>query len=87
METLFWINVGSNKEIAIKDLALLIAKLVGYRGLILWDKKMPNGTPRKKLDTSILDTMGWISKTDLEEGIKLTLKAYNNDLEQNKLRI
>ena len=84
---LFWINVGSNKEISIKDLALLIAKLVGYKGLILWDKKMPNGTPRKKLDTSILDKMGWISKTNLEEGIKLTLKAYNNDLEQNKLRI
>ncbi len=84
---LFWINVGSNKEISIKDLALLIAKLVGYKGLILWDKKMPNGTPRKKLDTSILDRMGWISKTNLEEGIILTLKEYNKDLEQNKLRI
>ena len=83
---LFWINVGSNQEISIKDLAVLIAKLVGYEGLILWDKNMPNGTPRKKLDTSVLDKLGWKSKTNLEEGIKQTLKAYNRDLKINKLR-
>ena len=84
---LFWINVGSNQEISIKDLALMIAKLVGYEGSILWDKKMPNGTPRKKLDTSVMDKLGWNSKTNLEEGIKLTLKAYNRDLKNNRLRI
>ena len=84
---LFWINVGSKKEISIKDLAFLIAKSVGFEGSILWDKKMPNGTPRKKLDTSILDKLGWESKTNLEEGIKLTLKAYNEDLKKNRLRI
>ncbi len=83
---LFWINVGSNQEISIKDLAVMIAKLVGFEGSILWDKKMPNGTPRKKLDTSILDKFGWKSKTNLEEGIKLTLKAYNKDLKLNRLR-
>ena len=65
----------------------MIAKLVGYEGAIIWDKTMPNGTPRKKLDTSVLDKLGWKSKTNLEEGIKLTLKAYNKDLEINKLRI
>ena len=84
--SLFWINVGSNQEISIKDLAALIAKLVGYEGSIIWDKTMPNGTPRKKLDTSVLDKLGWKSKTNLEEGIKLTLKAYNTDLRINKLR-
>ena len=83
---LFWINVGSNKEISIKDLAYMIANLVGYEGTILWDKKMPNGTPRKKLDTSVLDKLGWRSKTNLEEGIKLTLKAYNKDLKSKRLR-
>ncbi len=83
---LFWINVGSNQEISIKDLAILIAKLVGYEGSIFWDKKMPNGTPRKKLDTSVLDKLGWKSKTNLEEGIKLTLKAYNRDKLINRLR-
>ena len=61
---LFWINVGSNEEISIKDLAFLIAKLVGYEGTILWNKEMPNGTPRKKLDTSVLDQLGWKSKTN-----------------------
>ena len=84
---LFWINVGSNQEISIKNLAGMIAKLVGYEGSIIWDKTMPNGTPRKKLDTSVLDKLGWKSKTNLEEGIKLTLKAYNTDLAINKLRI
>ena len=84
---LFWINVGSNKEISIKDLAVLISKLVGFEGAILWNKKMPNGTPRKKLDTSRLDKLGWKSKTNFEEGIKLTLKAYNEDLQKNRLRI
>jgi len=83
---LFWINVGSNQEISIKDLAVMIAKLVGFEGSIVWDKKMPNGTPRKKLDTSVLDKLGWKSKTNLEEGIKLTLKAYNKDLKLNRIR-
>ena len=83
---LFWINVGSNQEISIKNLAAMIAKLVGYEGSIIWDKTMPNGTPRKKLDTSVLDKLGWKSKTNLEEGIKLTLKAYNTDLKINRLR-
>ena len=83
---LYWINVGSNQEISIKDLAVMIAKLVGFEGSIFWDKKMPNGTPRKKLDTSVLDKLGWKSKTNLEEGIKLTLKAYNKDLKLNRIR-
>ena len=64
----------------------MIAKIVGFEGSIIWDKKMPNGTPRKKLDTSVLDKLGWKSKTNLEEGIKLTLKAYNKDLKLNRLR-
>ena len=83
---LFWINVGSNQEISIKDLAVMIAKIVGFEGSIIWDKNMPNGTPRKKLDTSVLDKLGWKSKINLEEGIKLTLKAYNKDLKLNRLR-
>ena len=83
---LFWINVGSNEEISIKDLAFMIAKLVGYEGAILWNEKMPNGTPRKKLDTSVLSQLGWESKTKLEEGIKQTLKAYKKDLKRNILR-
>ena len=83
---LFWINVGSNQEISIKDLAVMIAKIVGFEGSIIWDKNMPNGTPRKKLDTSVLDKLGWKSKINLEEGIKLTLKAYNKDLKLNRIR-
>ncbi len=73
---LCWINVGSSSEITIKDLAKLISKSVGYKGEINWDISKPDGTPRKKLDTSKLDNLGWIAKTNLKTGIKKTIKAY-----------
>ncbi len=73
---LCWINVGSSSEITIKDLAKLISKSVGYKGEINWDFSKPDGTPRKKLDTSRLDNLGWNAKTNLKTGIKKTIKAY-----------
>ena len=78
--------MGSNFEISIKDLANKISDIVNFEGDIIWDRDKPDGTPRKKLDTSVLDKLGWRSKTNLEEGIKLTLKAYNKDLKLNRLR-
>jgi len=85
-EEICWINVGSNSEISIKNLASLIANEINYRGEILWDEDMPNGTPRKKLDTSILDNIGWSSKKNLKDGIKLTINAYNNEVKCNTIR-
>ena len=85
-EEICWINVGSNSEISIKNLASLIANEIDYRGKILWDEDMPNGTPRKKLDTSILDNIGWTSKKNLKDGIKLTINAYNNEVKHNTIR-
>ena len=64
------INVGSGEELSIKDLALLIKKIVDFKGKIKFDKSKPDGTPRKLLDTTILDEKGWFSKINLEEGIK-----------------
>ena len=75
------INVGSGEEIAIKELAELVAKIVGYTGEILWDKQKPNGTYRKLLDTSKLQNMGWKHKTNLGKGIRLT---YEDFKKQNK---
>ena len=65
------VNAGSGKEITIKGLTELVAKVVGFEGAILWDTSKPNGTPRKLLDVSKSAAMGWTAKTSLEEGIRL----------------
>ena len=64
------VNAGSGKEITIKGLTELVAKVVGYEGAILWDTSKPNGTPRKLLDVSKSAAMGWTAKTSLEDGIR-----------------
>ncbi|MBO5676993.1 MAG: GDP-L-fucose synthase [Bacteroidaceae bacterium] len=65
------VNAGSGKEITIKGLTELVAKVVGYEGAILWDTSKPNGTPRKLLDVSKSAAMGWTAQTSLEDGIRL----------------
>ena len=65
------VNAGSGKEITIRGLTELVAKVVGYEGAILWDTSKPNGTPRKLLDVSKSASMGWTARTSLEEGIRL----------------
>ena len=72
------VNAGSGKEISIRELAELVARIVDYRGEILWDTSKPNGTPRKLLDVSKAKALGWISRMELEEGISL---AYQDFLE------
>ena len=84
--TLFWLNVGSNTEISIKNVVEKISNFVGYEGEILWDETKPDGTPRKILDTSRMRNLGWESKIDLDLGIKLTLKSYQDEISSNKLR-
>ena len=69
------LNVGVGEDISIKELANLVASIVGYDGEIIWDSSKPDGTPRKLLDVSKLNKMGWVAKTSLEKGIKLTLKV------------
>lgn len=73
------VNAGSGKEISIKDLTTLVAKVVGYEGKILWDASKPNGTPRKLLDVSKAMQMGWAPRVDLEEGIGLAYQDFLNN--------
>lgn len=73
------VNAGTGKEISIKDLAALIAKVIGYEGNITWDTSKPNGTPRKVLDVSKAKVLGWTYHTELQEGIE---KAYQDYLER-----
>jgi len=70
-----FINVGSGKEISIKNLALLVKKIVGFEGELVFDTTKPNGTPRKLMDVSKLNNAGWSYTTELEAGIKLAYKA------------
>ena len=67
------VNIGTGKEISIKALTELIAEIVGYTGEILWDTSKPNGTPRKVVDTSKAESLGWKYKIELREGLR---KAY-----------
>ena len=70
------VNAGSGKEITIKDLSEMVARIVGYTGEILWDTTKPNGTPRKLLDVSKAAKMGWTYSTELEDGIALAYQDY-----------
>lgn len=72
----YLINVGSNTEYSIRDYIKLVCKIIGYTGKISFDKKMPNGTPRKLLDCSIANKLGWRHKIKIEEGIKSTYSDY-----------
>ena len=66
------VNAGTGKELTIKELTELVARVVGYDGMIEWDLTKPNGTPRKLLDVSKAEGLGWKYKTELEEGIRLS---------------
>lgn len=70
------INAGTGKELSIKELTEMVAKIVGYQGEIQWDLSRPNGTPRKLLDVSRAEALGWRYRTELEEGIRLTYEDY-----------
>ena len=73
------VNAGSGKEITIKGLTELVAKVIGYEGAILWDTSKPNGTPRKLLDVSKSAAMGWTAQISLEEGIRLAYADFLNN--------
>lgn len=72
------VNAGTGKELSIKALTELVAKVVGYKGSIKWDTTRPNGTPRKLLDVSKATELGWKYKTELEEGIRLAYQDFLN---------
>jgi len=75
------VNIGTGKDLSIKDLAILIKKIIGYEGEIKFDASKPDGTPRKLMDVSKLHSKGWKHTVELEEGIKL---AYQDFLSKYK---
>ena len=71
------LNVGTGKDITIKTLASKIASIVGFNGRIVWDKNMPDGTPRKVLDITRMEKLGWKPKINLDDGLTKTIKDLN----------
>ena len=71
-----FINAGSGSDLTIKALAELVARVVGFRGQIVWDASKPDGTPRKLMDSSRLFALGWKPKIDLETGIGLAYRDF-----------
>lgn len=80
------VNIGTGKEITIKALAEMVREIVGFKGEIIWDDSMPDGTPRKLLDVSKLHDIGWKEKVSLRDGIRLEYEWYlSQDREALKL--
>jgi GDP-L-fucose synthase len=76
------INLGSGVEITIKDLAELVAKLVGFKGEIIWDESKPDGQPRRRLDINkARKEFGFEAKTDLRDGLKETISWYKKRMD------
>ena len=73
------INIGTGEDISITDLAKKIQKVVGYKGIINWDKSMPDGTFRKWLDVSKINDLGWKANTSLLKGIEMTYDWYSRN--------
>lgn len=75
-----FLNIGTGSDISIKDLALLIQEIVDYKGEIVFDTSKPDGTPRKLMDVSRINNLGWKAKTGLTEGIKMVYNDFQKSV-------
>lgn len=83
---LSYLNVGTGLDITIRELAETLARVTGYRGLIHWDTSKPDGTPKKQLDVSRLQSMGWNALIPLEKGLVLAYQDFKESLLNERLR-
>lgn len=75
------INIGTGKELTIKDLSTLVARTANFTGEVVWDKTKPDGTPRKLINVDKLHSLGWKHKVEIEEGVEKLFKWYQHSLE------
>ena len=71
-----FVNIGTGHDLSILELAQMIQKIIGYNGKLVFDKTKPDGTPRKLMDVSFLNSLGWKYKTELEDGIKIAYEDF-----------
>ena len=79
------VNVGSGQELSISELAELVSQVVGFQGKIVFDTSKPDGTPQKRLDSSLVHQLGWKPKVGLEEGIRLAYEHFKKTSLNKKL--
>ena len=79
------VNIGTGKEISIKELAETVQKVVGYEGKLVWNKEMPDGTPRKLTNVDKLHSLGFRHKVELQEGIELAYQWFCENVESARL--
>ncbi|MCR5723131.1 MAG: GDP-L-fucose synthase [Lachnospiraceae bacterium] len=79
------VNIGTGKEVTIKELAETVKKTVGYEGEIIWNTDMPDGTPRKLTDVTKLHNLGWTHKVELEEGVKLAYDWFKDNVDTARM--
>ena len=81
------LNIGTGKDISIKELAAKICKELKYNGEITWDTNKPDGTPRKLLNVSMIKELGWEAKISLSKGIKNTIEAFLEESKNQSIRL
>lgn len=79
------VNIGTGKEITIKELAEMVKKTVGFEGEIIWNDSMPDGTPRKLTDVTKLHSLGWRHKVELEEGIRMAYDWFKENVDHARM--
>ncbi len=79
------VNIGTGKEVSIKELALTVQRIVGYEGDIKWNTDMPDGTMRKVTDVSKLHGLGWKHKVELEEGVKMAYQWFCDNVDSARM--
>ena len=77
-------NIGTGKDVTIKELAETIQRVIGYQGQVIWDASKPDGTPRKLMDVSKMKAMGWQYSTELEDGVKNTYRWFLENIDSIK---
>ena len=85
-QPLAFLNVGTGKDLTIRQLAEQISRVVGFKGQIYWDASKPNGTPKKQLDVSRLHSLGWTASISLEQGLHLAYQDFQKSLFGKGLR-
>lgn len=84
---LTYLNVGSGKDLSIRELAEAVAAATGFQGSMEWDSNQPDGTPKKQLDVSSLATLGWRARIPLEECLASTVALFREELAQQLVRL
>lgn len=79
------VNIGTGKEVTIKELAEIVKHVVGYTGEIVWNNDMPDGTPRKLTDVTKLHNLGWTHQVELEEGVQLAYDWFRENVQNARL--